>query len=55
MSQKKSYVIDTGLGTALDYKLEQDQGRLLEALVALELLKQSKQVTYQQNGSECNF
>ena len=55
MSQKKSYVIDTGLGTALDYKLEQDQGRLLETLVALELLKQGKQVTYQQNGSECDF
>lgn len=55
MSQKKSYVIDTGLGTALDYKLEQDQGRLLETLVALELLKQEKQVTYQQNGSECDF
>ncbi len=55
MSQKKSYVIDTGLGTALDYKLEQDQGRLLETLVALELLKQDKQVTHQQNGSECDF
>ncbi len=55
MSQKKSYVIDTGLGTALDYKLEKDQGRLLETLVALELLKQNKQVTYQQNGSECDF
>lgn len=54
-SQKKTYVIDQGLGAALDYKLSQDTGRLLETTVALELLKQGKQITYQQNGSECDF
>lgn len=54
-SQKKTYVIDQGLGAALDYKLSQDKGRLLETTVALELLKQSKQIAYQQNGSECDF
>ena len=53
-SQKKSYVIDQGLGAALDYKLSQDKGRLLETTVALELLKQGKQVAYWQNGSECD-
>ena len=55
MSQKKSYVIDQGLGAALDYKFSQDKGRLLETTVALELLKQDKQISYAQNGSECDF
>ena len=54
-SQKKTYVIDQGLGAALDYKLGQDRGRLLETTVALELLKQGKQIAYQQNGFECDF
>lgn len=54
-SQKKTYVIDQGLGSALDYKLSQDKGRLFETTVALELLKQGKQIAYQQNGSECDF
>lgn len=54
-SLKKCYVIDQGMGAALDYKLSQDRGRLLETTVALELLKQGKQVAYQQNGSECDF
>ena len=55
MSQKKSYVIDQGLGAALDYKFSQDKGRLLETTIALELLKQGKQIAYAQNGSECDF
>lgn len=55
MSQKKSYVIDQGLGAALDFKLSQDRGRLLETTVALELLKQGKQIAYAQNGYECDF
>lgn len=54
-SQKKTYVIDQGLGAALDYKLSQDRGRLLETTVALELLKQDKQIAYHQNGGECDF
>jgi len=54
-SQKKCYVIDQGMGTALDYKLSQDRGRLLETTVALELLKKGNQIAYQQNGSECDF
>lgn len=54
-SFKKTYVIDQGLGCALDYKFSQDQGRLLETTVALELLKQNKQIAYQQNNGECDF
>ena len=54
-SQKKTYVIDTGLGSSVDFKLGKDVGRLLETMVALELLKQGKQIAYQQNGFECDF
>jgi hypothetical protein len=54
-SQKKCYVIDQGLGVALDYKFAQDKSRLLETTVALELLKLGKKLVYQQNGSECDF
>lgn len=55
LSKKKSYVIDQGMGTALDFKLAQDKGRLLETTIALELLKQGKQIFYVQNGAECDF
>lgn len=54
-SLKKIYVIDQGLGVALDYKLAQDKSRLLETTVALELIKAGKQLAYQKNGSECDF
>ncbi len=63
LSQKKSYVIDQGMGAALDFKLSQDKGRLLETTMALELLKQDKKIAYcttassayMQNGTECDF
>jgi predicted AAA+ superfamily ATPase len=54
-SQKKAYVIDQGLGAALDFKLAQDNGRLLETTVALELIKQGKQLAYYQDTTECDF
>lgn len=55
LSQKKSYVIDQGLGAALDYKVSRDKSRLFETTVALELIKRGKQITYLQNGFECDF
>ncbi len=54
-SQKKIYVIDSGLGVALNYKLSQDRGRLLENTVALELIKQGKDISYFKNSFECDF
>ena len=55
LSQKKSYVIDQGMGAAMDFKLSQDKGRLLETAVGLELIKYGKQISYVQNGAECDF
>lgn len=54
-SHKKVYAIDQGMGAALDFKLGEDEGRLLETTVALELLKQGKQISYYQDGVECDF
>ena len=54
-SLKKVFVIDQGMGAAIDIKLGEDEGRLLETTVALELLKQGKQITYYQDGVECDF
>jgi predicted AAA+ superfamily ATPase len=54
-SQKKVYVIDQGLGAALDYRFAQDQGRLLETTVALEFVKRGRQIAYRQSGGECDL
>lgn len=54
-SQKKAYAIDAGLGAAIDFKFGEDVGRKLETVVALELLKQDKQITYYQDSAECDF
>ena len=42
------------MGIAMDYKLSQDRGRLLENLVVLEMIKMGKQVNFAKNGSECD-
>jgi uncharacterized protein len=54
-SLKKVYAIDQGMGAALDFKLGEDEGRLLETSIALELLKQGKQINYYQDNVECDF
>ena len=55
MAQKKVYVIDPGMGSALDYKLSKDLGKLLETTVALDLQKKGFDIAYQSNGFECDF
>ncbi len=56
LSRKKTYVIDQGLGTAMDFKFAQDQGRLLENTVCLELIKHGKDIAYAiQDQAECDF
>lgn len=55
MAQKKVYVIDPGIGSALDYKFSGDLGKLLETTVALDLQKKGLDIAYQSNGFECDF
>jgi len=55
-SRKKTYVVDQGLGSAMDFKLYQDLGRLLENTVCLELIKHGKDIAYSiQDLTECDF
>lgn len=54
---KKIYAIDTGLADAVSFKFSEDKGRLLENAVALELLKNKKEIFYYrgQGNSETDF
>lgn len=54
-SDKKVYVIDNGLISANSFSLSKDSGKLLENLVAMELLKSGGQFTYFKKKKECDF
>lgn len=53
--EKKAYAIDNGILTAVDYSFSENHGKLLENLVALELLKSGKEVMYFSDNRECDF
>lgn len=52
---KKVYGIDVGLMRQLSFQHSDDQGRLLENLVFLELKRHAKKIYYHRNKSECDF
>jgi predicted AAA+ superfamily ATPase len=52
---KKVYGIDLGLMRQLSFQHSENQGRLLENLVFLELKRQSKSVYYHHHKGECDF
>ncbi|RLF40517.1 MAG: hypothetical protein DRN12_05220 [Thermoplasmata archaeon] len=56
-SPQKVYSYDTGMVNALRYGLSPDHGRLMENLVAVELLRRKKDVYYyrNRNGVEVDF
>jgi predicted AAA+ superfamily ATPase len=54
-SDKKAYIIDTGLIGAVEFSVSQNLGKLFENMVALELLKNEKQIFYFKNNYECDF
>jgi len=54
-SEKKAYSVDNGILTALDYSFSENKGKLLENLIALEILKQNKEISYFKNIVECDF
>ncbi len=55
LAMKKAYCIDTGLASALDFYFSQNNGRLLENLIFLELKKAGKKVAYYSSNFECDF
>lgn len=52
---KKIYGLDTGLINSTSFKTSQDQGRIMENLVFLELKRQEKEVFFNKEGKECDF
>ncbi|MCF6242614.1 MAG: ATP-binding protein, partial [Bacteroidales bacterium] len=54
-SEKKSYLIDNGFLTAIDYSFSSNYGKLLENMIALELIKAGFTVYYYKDRKECDF
>lgn len=54
-SDKKSYIIDNGLLSAIEFSTSSNLGKLLENLVFLEFLKAEKEIFYFKNQHECDF
>ena len=51
-SEKKVYIIDTGLSTAISLQHNADYGRMYENIVALELLRNRKEIYYWKNPQQ---
>ncbi|MFH1936634.1 MAG: DUF4143 domain-containing protein, partial [Bacteroidota bacterium] len=54
-SDKKAYCIDTGLLSAVEYAFSENNGKLLENMVLMELVKAGWQITYFKEKYECDF
>ena len=54
-SEKKTYVIDTGLLSAIEFSVSKNNGKLFENMVFLELLKQGNKLFYFKTKYECDF
>ena len=52
---KKTFLYDSGIMSALNYGLSQDRGKLLENMVFIELTRRNSNVFYAKNGFECDF
>lgn len=54
-SEKKAYAVDNGILTAVDYSFSENHGKLLENMMALEILKSGRDLSYFKNNLECDF
>jgi len=54
-SDKKTYVIDNGLLSAIEFSVSENNGKLLENMVAMEFLKAEKEIFYFKINNECDF
>ncbi|MCP5103924.1 MAG: ATP-binding protein [bacterium] len=55
LSEKKVYCIDNGLINAVTFRFSEDTGKLLENLIAVELLKKGKNLFFYRENVECDF
>ena len=54
-SNKKVYAIDNGLAVYLGFRFSEDNGKLLENLVFIELKRRKKEIYYYAGKKECDF
>jgi len=52
---KKNYAIDMGLAKTVSFRFSENNGRILENLVFLELRRREKEVFYYKGNKECDF
>lgn len=55
MNDRKIYAIDTGVVNTIAFRFSENEGRLMENAVFLELIRQKKEVYYHQGKKECDF
>ncbi|MDO9577831.1 MAG: ATP-binding protein [Candidatus Cloacimonadales bacterium] len=54
-NSKKIYFIDNGLLANISFSLNDNQGKLLENLIFMELIRREKEIYFAKNGMECDF
>jgi len=54
-SDKKIYIIDNGLISAIDFNISKNFGKLLENQVAMEFIKRGDKIFYFRGKNECDF
>lgn len=55
MADKKTYVLDNAFLKHLTFRFNQDTGKLLENLIAVELRRHQQEVFFIKDGRECDF
>ncbi len=55
INPKKVYIIDNGFHYIYSFRFSENKGKLLENLVAIELIRQGKELYYFKNNFECDF
>ncbi|MFK3617180.1 ATP-binding protein [Coxiella burnetii] len=54
-NDKKIYIIDTGLGNAVSFRLFEDKGRVLETIFYQALKQRKKEIYFHRSHKECDF
>lgn len=55
MAEKKGYIIDNGFLTQLSFRYQQDHGKLLQNLIAINLRAQNQSLHFIKGSQECDF
>ena len=54
-SEKKVYIADTGLASAISFRFSEDEGRMLENIVFNELRRRREEIYFHKQKYECDF